>query len=231
MRSTISMLPVMLAAGLVSGCLTTKDMAADGDGSDDGGMSESTGEGEAESGSSSEDGDPTTTSETATSGASSSSDGGEDTDGATTSSASSSSGDDGETEGDPQALCEGSGGTWDPVACGDYVCGVPLDCKAIIPGCDCGFTMNFEPGVGCVEDDACGAGSFPCGDGPACTIGLDYCEEFIPGVMGADPSFMCIPVPKACIEDPTCDCLANAGVFGDCSPVPGGGLHVQIAGA
>lgn len=228
MRPTISILPVMLATGLVSGCLTTKDMAADGDGSEDGGMSESTGEGGAES--SSEDGDPTSTSGN-TSSASSSSDGGEDTDDPTTSSASSSSEDGGETDSDPQALCEASGGTWDPGACGDYECGFPLECKAIIPGCDCGFTMNFEPGVGCVEDDECGAGSFPCGDGPPCTIDVDYCEEFIPGVMGADPSFTCMPIPKACTEDPTCDCLATADVFGDCSPVPGGGLHVQIAGA
>lgn len=220
----------MLAAALVSGCLTTKDMAADGDGSDDGGMSESTSEGGAESGSSSEDGDPTMTSGTATSGSSSSSDDGEDTEDPTTSSGSSSE-DDGETEGDPQALCEGSGGTWDPQACGDYECGFPLDCKAIIPGCDCGFTANFEPGVGCVEDDECGAASFPCGDGPPCTIDVDYCEEFVPGVKGADPSFTCMPIPMACSEDPTCDCLATADVFGECSPVPGGGLHVQVLGA
>ena len=52
-------------------------------------------------------------------------------------------------------LCETTGGIWDPQACGHYHCGVPQDCQAIIPGCDCGPSSNFQPGLGCQPDPAC----------------------------------------------------------------------------
>lgn len=56
---------------------------------------------------------------------------------------------------DEQCLCEGTGGTWDDGACGHYVCGVPNDCRALIPGCDCGSGQTFADGVGCADDPGC----------------------------------------------------------------------------
>jgi hypothetical protein len=51
--------------------------------------------------------------------------------------------------------CESTGGTWVETSCGHYECGMPPVCAAVIPGCDCGPTMNFVEGTGCVEDPAC----------------------------------------------------------------------------
>jgi len=56
-----------------------------------------------------------------------------------------------------QLLCEATGGIWDPLSCGHYNCGQFPACDAIIPGCNCGPTRNFEVGVGCVPDPACGS--------------------------------------------------------------------------
>ncbi len=55
-----------------------------------------------------------------------------------------------------QHLCEMTDGTWDPLSCGHYFCGQFPDCDAIIPGCDCGPGRNFQAGLGCVPDPACG---------------------------------------------------------------------------
>ena len=57
--------------------------------------------------------------------------------------------------GPEQLLCEETGGFWDIGSCWHYVCGLPPDCDAIIPGCNCGLGRNFEMGVGCVVDPAC----------------------------------------------------------------------------
>lgn len=54
-----------------------------------------------------------------------------------------------------EELCEETGGRWDPGSCGHYSCGQRPDRDAIIPGCDCGPSRNFGPGVGCIEDPEC----------------------------------------------------------------------------
>lgn len=54
-----------------------------------------------------------------------------------------------------QALCEQTGGIWDPLSCGHYSCGEFPDCDAIIPGCNCGPGAIFEPDLGCL--------AVPCG--------------------------------------------------------------------
>ena len=54
-----------------------------------------------------------------------------------------------------ELLCLETGGSWDPLSCGDYWCSVPPDCTAVTPGCDCGSNANFVPGFGCLEDLGC----------------------------------------------------------------------------
>jgi len=85
--------------------------------------------------------------------------------------------------------CEGTGGTWDPNSCGDYICGDAPLCDAIIPGCNCGPNMLMTIS-GCKEDLICG-GSEPecetdedcegcygfCGDGTCYYTGLLECEN------------------------------------------------------
>ena len=62
-----------------------------------------------------------------------------------------------DTDTDPalEILCENTGGTWDPVSCGDYFCGLPPDCEAIIPGCDCGPYALFYHQWGCMVSEEC----------------------------------------------------------------------------
>lgn len=94
-----------------------------------------------------------------------------------------------------EALCQNSGGTWDPLSCGDYTCGAFPECDAIIPGCDCGPGRNFVPGIGCEDDPACPApgeqtlcestqgiwdptscGHWQCGHPPICAAVIPGCN-------------------------------------------------------
>ena len=52
-------------------------------------------------------------------------------------------------------LCVATGGWWDVNSCGHYWCGLPPDCDAIIPGCDCGEGRSFAAGTGCFDDESC----------------------------------------------------------------------------
>ena len=54
-----------------------------------------------------------------------------------------------------EVLCEDTGGAWDPGSCGDYSCGLPPDCEAIIPGCDCGLYAVFDHQFGCMVSEEC----------------------------------------------------------------------------
>ena len=130
---------------------------------------------------------------------------------------------------DDQSLCEGSGGTWDDTACGHYVCGVPNDCEAIIPGCDCGEDSNFVDGEGCVADDTCA--TFACGDEVECIVALEYCVQTFPGQKGAPITYECNDMPKACADSVDCDCLTSQIMLpppGDCSEPVEDGLSVTV---
>ncbi len=89
---------------------------------------------------------------------------------------------------DPESLCEQSGGDWDATACGHYACGLPNECQAAIPGCNCGGFMNFAEGEGCVSDAACGGGidiGEVCDpEAPNCVSGAVCCYPC--GIQGCD---------------------------------------------
>lgn len=227
-------LSILFVPTLATACIVTKDMEDDDTaGSSDSGSSAT---------------NPTTDAGTTTTdGASGTSngvgsDGSEgttsslDTDGSggtTTSEGSTGSDSSGDTGSDDAALCEATGGTWDPVACGHYACGLPNRCAAVIPGCDCGPTMGFVEGTGCAEDEACLEATFACGDDLECSLVSDYCEIFHPGVPGP-PSYSCQAIPNACVAAPSCRCLDGEGIpgpAGECTAIPGGGLEVEIFGA
>ncbi|MCR9162823.1 MAG: hypothetical protein ACE37F_13980 [Nannocystaceae bacterium] len=134
-------------------------------------------------------------------------------------------------EADPQQLCEDTAGTWDEAACGDYVCGVPNDCEAIIPGCDCGPDANFVEGEGCVVDDACA--TFNCEDEVECSVGTEYCEIGYPGVKGAPPTYTCLPMPEECLDMVDCPCLNAALMLPPpplCTEPTEDGLIVEVFG-
>ena len=112
-----------------------------------------------------------------------------------------------------EALCAETGGRWDPVGCGHLWCGIPVDCDAAIPGCDCGPGRNFVPGRGCMFDAACqngddralceatggfwdvnSCGHWWCGEPPAC-------DAIIPGCNCGDGRTF---GQEGCMRDPSC---------------------------
>lgn len=233
----------LLAIALALGCNATSDGDTDTDGNSGGGSSAAETEdvptetatatesdsantesasGATTDGTSSSTGDASSGEESSSSG--SGSDSGSSSTGGTSGSSSSSTGDLG-----PQDLCEATDGTWEPAACGDYVCGIPNACEAIIPGCDCGQDANFVEGEGCVPDDACA--TFDCGDELECLTVAQYCLATFPGVKGAPITYECLPMPDACAASIDCVCLAAELMLPPppvCNePVPDG-LVVQI---
>lgn len=96
---------------------------------------------------------------------------------------------------DDEAFCVATGGSWDLGSCGDYQCGQPPICAAVIPGCDCGPDANFIRGDGCVENPICtdggdeqlcvatggvwdplSCGHYSCGNLPECTAVIPGCN-------------------------------------------------------
>ncbi|MGH1344618.1 MAG: hypothetical protein ACRBN8_23870 [Nannocystales bacterium] len=129
----------------------------------------------------------------------------------------------------PQALCESTDGTWDPTACGDYYCGIPNDCEALDPGCDCGPDANFVDGEGCVADDACT--TFDCGNELQCVTVAQYCLATFPGVKGAPIIYECLGMPAECSDSIDCMCLTTALEIPPpafCEEPAPGGLLVQV---
>jgi hypothetical protein len=93
-------------------------------------------------------------------------------------------------------LCEASGGYWDEYSCGHYWCGMAPQCEALIPGCNCGYEMIFEPGQGCVVSEECyeGDGVDLCREtGGETTLG---CTHYICGA--PDPDIVCGLAVEVC---------------------------------
>jgi hypothetical protein len=113
-----------------------------------------------------------------------------------------------------QQLCLATGGKWDTASCGNWICGTPTLCDAVIPGCNCSMYMNFVEGVGCQPDPNCAACTIDtnCDDGNPCTgdvcVGNKCFNTVIPG---------CWDDEKVCTDTggtwdpsiPTCVCAAG----------------------
>lgn len=234
----------LLAIVLALGCNTTSDGDTDTDGNSGGGSTASetdnvttetatataseTANTESASGATTDGTSSSTTDASSSSGEESSSSAGSSESGSSsteaTSSTSSSTGDLG-----PQDLCESTDGMWEPAACGDYVCGIPNDCDAIVPGCDCGQDANFVEGEGCVLDDTCS--TFDCGDEVECVTEAQYCMVTPPGVKGAAITYECMPMPDACADSINCLCLAAELMLPPppiCQEPTPGGLVIQV---
>ncbi len=100
----------------------------------------------------------------------------------------------GDTETIPEELCSQTGGVWDMLSCGHYHCGNPPDCKAIIPGCNCGPDSIFDSEKGCIESTECTSdpksiceasggewldmtcGNWLCGQPPICAAIIPGCN-------------------------------------------------------
>lgn len=106
-----------------------------------------------------------------------------------------------------EIICRATGGNWQPVlSCGDYICGVPNMLEpCVMPGCDCGFSANFDPVLGCRYDESCyfretvqectgWAGDSSCRPGLVC---CDHCA--VPSCMWCENP--CCETDAACMED------------------------------
>ena len=140
--------------------------------------------------------------------------------------------------GDPggkEELCSETGGKWLPDTCGDWTCGEPPLCKAIVPGCNCGKGMNFHPEKGCFKDPKCDAIGLPDDEKELCVdsggkwltetcghwkCGIEpLCEAIIPGCncgksMTFDAVLGCIPNPNCgpvAGNDPFTLCITSGG--------------------
>jgi hypothetical protein len=115
-----------------------------------------------------------------------------------------------------EELCGATGGFWNDCSaglcgCGHFECGRPnlLD-PCIAPGCDCGWTSNFDPIEGCVLDDRCfyrqldqscsGYGM----EWTTCRPGLACCEHCGVGPGCASCQSPCCPSDSFCEEQTGC---------------------------
>ena len=239
----ISTLLLPFALSLVAGgCIDVKDVGVGSDASSGGATSEGSGESVTSGASASASattassdtltasGTATTTAETTatqgateTTGQETMTSGETDTFGATDSSTGTDTDDS-----EPQQRCEDSGGIWDVTSCGHYTCGLPPECAAVVPGCDCGVGSTFVegPGGGCEPSEACETVAFSCGPELTCSAPSEFCDVLIPGVKGAETSYDCLETPDSCSDAYTCGCIGGAG---DCEKGPEGGLTVTIA--
>lgn len=131
--------------------------------------------------------------------------------------------------GGEQVLCEETGGIWDIMSCGHYTCGLPPECAAIVPGCDCGVGSNFLDGPlgGCAPSEECDdAVAFSCGPDLSCSAPTELCDVFVPGVKGSEITYDCLDTPDSCSDAYTCGCIGGAG---DCEKGLEGGLTVTTA--
>ena len=204
-----------VAAVALVGCPADK-------GSDDGG-GEGTDAGTSESG---DDGGTVGQSDTSAGSQSGSGDDGSDDGSGDDGSGDDGSGDDGSGD-DGGASCpacdDDTWCDWSADSCGDN----PTDrgtCEPRPEGCDA-FYMPVCACDGEVYSNACEAqaagrdidafgecdpprGEFACGN-VFCTIGAHYCQQQVSDVGGIPDGFSCLPLPGACGNAPTCDCLAE----------------------
>jgi len=61
-----------------------------------------------------------------------------------------------------------------------------------------------------------------------CISGQEYCRATIGGAVGRPGTYICTPLPSACMPVPTCACLSTAGVSGQCTVGASGDLTVTL---
>ncbi|MFK7984599.1 MAG: hypothetical protein AB8I08_01125 [Sandaracinaceae bacterium] len=105
----------------------------------------------------------------------------------------------------------------------EYISTSAEDCADIDFSCDAGdVAIPSECGCGCMRPPAPDCGTL------SCNYATEYCEELIPGVSPADPTYTCRALPDDCDTTPTCaSCFPDDGP-GFCSERPEG-LRFSIA--
>ncbi|MCA9691770.1 MAG: hypothetical protein KC636_19350, partial [Myxococcales bacterium] len=68
----------------------------------------------------------------------------------------------------------------------------------------------------------------PCGEELVCDGVSEYCSVVHPGVPDSPIEYSCPSIPGECVQDLTCACLEEQGVFGECEELPDGGLRVMV---
>lgn len=102
-----------------------------------------------------------------------------------------------------------------------YASDDPAACELI--DFDCGDNNYFY--------DDCGCGCLAmtqCGPDLSCSIPNEYCETVYPGMPGGSTSYTCQASPEACWESPSCACITEADIFGECEEGANGSIVVSI---
>ena len=120
-----------------------------------------------------------------------------------------------------EQLCEDTGGTWVETSCGDYFCGQPPLCYALIPGCDCGEGMNFGED-GCFKDPEACEGISVCSSDAEC----EECETCLVGkcLPSSEPECLGLNDKKLCVDtggqwDPFACGDAKCGIPNPCEAI------------
>ena len=104
---------------------------------------------------------------------------------------------------------------------GQTSCATPCAerCNCAQLSCVAGTWTDAPPPEGC----------FQCGM-ERCMDGSQYCSVIRSDIGGEEDSTFCESTPDACLPVPSCACLAEEGVSGDCEAAGAGELTVSIGG-
>jgi Kazal-type serine protease inhibitor domain len=112
-----------------------------------------------------------------------------------------------------------------PPSAGDQVCG--CDGSVYTNECD---AQTFGLDVHVPSDCATPAGYFVCGY-KFCDPIYSYCAMSTSDIGGTPDSYACVPLPKACGDTPSCECLADEPCADfSCEATADGGLEVICPG-
>ncbi len=98
-------------------------------------------------------------------------------------------------------------------------------------GTDATGSSSESSGADSSGSESGGAG-FACGDDLECDPAAEYCQRQVSDVGGEPDGYQCLPLPKACEGEISCDCLADepCGEFDLCEETKDGGAILSCPG-
>ena len=93
-----------------------------------------------------------------------------------------------------------------------------------------GACVDALSGAQCPNDNASDtvcSDTFPCGPALECSKSTQYCESFTADPE-LEPTYSCVALPEACLDEPNCPCLIAHSVE-ECTATPQGGYLVKTS--
>jgi hypothetical protein len=161
--------------------------------------------------------------------------------------------------GDELVMCGGPDALTCPedTYCDDKACGltgalaeclpIPTDCDpGERPVCGCDGELHESPCAAiqatgqswCWDEEECGfdissqitcdtpAGTFACGN-VFCDVATEFCDRYV--CLAGTQISTCAPLPEACPEPATCECVEATKRFGECTVGAEGGITFELS--